>query len=50
MKMEVRQKLFDIFADDNFIKDLGDLEVIKLLLANDNTITVFATAKLIHNQ
>ena len=32
-----------------FIKDLNDLEVIKLLLANDSTITMLATAKFLQN-
>ena len=46
---DIRQTLSDIFTDDNFIKDLNDLEVIKLLLANGNTITMFATAKFLLN-
>ena len=46
---DIRQKLFDdVFTADNFIKDLHDQEVIKLLLPNDTTITMLATVSL-HN-
>ena len=44
-----RSHLTIFFTDGNFIKDLSDLEVIKLLLANANIITMLAVAKCLHN-
>ena len=47
---DITHKVFDdIVTGDNFMNDLSEKEVIKLLLANDNTITMLATAKFLHN-